>query len=162
MDDDLSDLRTLDAVARVAVLQAAAEWRAGARDRAADQAPSDAHAPADAAPALRVHAAELGALALRLAAGLAAPADDASAALRHFDRLLVARRLATVLRGVHGRVLSLYPATDAALAEAARTLAHDAERLASALPGAFARAAPGFVASAFGLAARASAAGNAV
>ena len=140
--------RAIEAAARVAVLQTAAEWTAALRARQAGDDPAEDQPAPGAAAHLRAERADLGVLLMRLAASLAAPEGEpaVAAALRHFDRLLVLRRARRLLHTAHQRLLSLYPAADPAVIEAVRALEADAARLAGLGPDAWAEAAPPFVA----------------
>ena len=147
MANEPDSTRAVEAAALVAALQTAAEWTAAYRARQAGDDPSDEQPEADATGRLRAERVELGALLMRLASSLAAPDDDSgvAAALRHFDRLFVLRRARRVLHTIHQRLLSLYPAVDISVLEAARALEADATRLSGMGPEAWAEAAPVFV-----------------
>jgi hypothetical protein len=143
-----SDLRVADAMTLVATLQAATEFAASCRARRAGDDAS-AEQPAEAVRRhLPAERAELAGLLMHLAASLVAPDDEPEEAvrLRHFDRLLTARRLQILLRTVHQRLLSLYPAVPTSTLETARLLEAEAARLVDLDPEAFRGAASALVA----------------
>ncbi len=132
----------------VATLQAATEFAASCRARRTGDDTS-AEQPAETVRRhLPAERAELAGLLMHLATSLVAPADEPeeAARLRHFDRLLTARRLQSLLRTLHQRLLSLYPAVPTATLETARVLEAEAARLVDLDPATFFPAASGLVA----------------
>lgn len=143
-----TDLRVADAMTLVATLQAATEFAASCRARRTGDDAS-AEQPAEAVRRhLPAERAELAGLLMHLAASLVVSDDepDEAVRLRHFDRLLTARRVQILLRKVHQRLLSLYPRVSADALEAARTLEADAAHLVDLAPAAFREAAATLVA----------------
>jgi hypothetical protein len=69
---------------------------------------------------------------LRLRAAAGPPEDEHAALVRAFEDRLTLAELAEELRVAHQRLLSLYPAVDAALVEAVRQRHHGALRLTEA------------------------------
>lgn len=128
MDSVLSQLQ---AMAMLATLRTAAELRHALDERRAGRDPSDQEAAASAQRHLAEARAELRALLVRLRVSLLlVERDEATALAQAFeDRMLLARaeRLA---HGIHQRLLSLYPAAEPDVIEAARTVRDEAARLA--------------------------------
>lgn len=143
-----SDLRVADAMTLVATLQAATEFAASCRARRAGDDASAEQPAQTVRRHLPAERAELAGLLMHLAASLVAPEGEESTVLRlrHFDRLLTARRLQILLRTLHQRLLSLYPAVPAATLETARVLEAEATRLVDLDPEAFFDAASALVA----------------
>lgn len=111
----------------LAAARAVADRRAG-RDASMQEAPSTAAAD------LAVLVADLGTMAVqvRLRATVAAPEAQAARLALAFETRLLLADLTRALRTGHQKLLSLYPAVDAETVEAARLLAADAEREATA------------------------------
>lgn len=114
-----------DALLAVSTLQAVAAVRHDADERRAGRDPSAQEGEGVVRPYLTAACAELQDAAHRLRAGFAharltGDVSPEAALVRRFDALLTLRRLVDLLGTVHRRLLSLYPAVEAALVEAAR------------------------------------------
>ena len=122
------------AMALVASARTALAAACAVADRRAGRDASMQEAPSTAAADLAVLAAEIGTMAvqMRLRATVAEPETLAARLAHSFATRLLLADLTRALRTAHQKLLSLYPAVDAETVEAARLLAADAEREATA------------------------------
>ena len=169
---ETAELRAVEAMAMLSALSVAGEWLVGYEARESGRDPSAQEVPADARRALVTDRALLAEMLMRLGAALAvgdaapsapsgdgpsgdgAPADpsgatahaDTLARVRHFDRLLVLRRVGPLLHAIHQRLLSLYPDVPGNAVEEVRMLELERARLATLPAAAFVVPAASFAA----------------
>lgn len=130
-DNAPSDAAILRSMALLATLSTAATVAQAAAERRAGRDPSAQEAEPVARPLLRQALREAHPLLLRMQAALAylrhQPEDRLPLLVRQFDLLLTLTRTARLLQTIHQRLLSLYPAIPAELAEEARQVQAAAE-----------------------------------
>lgn len=130
-DDARTEAAVWQAMVLFSTLQTAADVWQSTKARRAGQDPSEQEEATFVRAYLRESMGELQALAMGLRAGLVAREDEGriAALVRQFNDLSTLHRTARLLHVIHQRLMSLYPALDAALVEDARVLQATASAL---------------------------------
>ncbi len=123
-DDARTEAAVWQAMVLFSTLQTAADVWQSTKERRAGHDPSEQEEATFVRGYLRESLGELQALAMGLRASLIAREDAGriAALVRRFNDLSMLHRIARLLHVIHQRMLSLYPALDAALVEDARVL----------------------------------------
>jgi hypothetical protein len=123
----------LQSMTLLATLSTAEDVRSAIAERRAGRDPSAQEPQAVAVSYLRSAASDLQELLMQLLlshVNLRYDHDEELAlAVRHFDERMKLRRIVRLLKGMHQRLLSLYPDVSEQLVEEARTVHRDAEAL---------------------------------